>query len=467
MRRSPGYRTSWTRVALELAALLGAAHAAACGSAMSRTGGRGRDAAAVPAEGGAQTDAPDGDLCAAVAADRARFQSRTAEGSEPHLVAFVPFELLDSLVARQVQSLDPFPLDSLEASGLGLTLSGLTARARSVAVRPAPADHVGLRILADVELDGRPILSLSADADVVPTLDAAAHELVVAIRAEDLRRIEPQVGPEGATRLAAELRRLLPGPLAGLVPSEVVRQVANVLVREVVAEGWPSIRDALGSSGGVLTRLSLGLPGVPLDRMSIASSEAPRAGLVVALWTGFPVRGASAAPELAAAEAGSDTLTLFIPDATAAEIGNWAMREGRIPSRLDSRGRPAADGPIEVGLDYRPGPRPLAAHLWQADGRCMRALALARAEVSVEGDRVVLAATDARIEQAEGPLEIRMASFASRLWGGALERSTSMANELRFTVGGEEYEAGLVRVERVEAGFRAVVRLRSAGQPPG
>jgi hypothetical protein len=232
------------------------------------------------------------------------------------------------------------------------------------------------------------------------------------------------------------------------------------MLEELVAEGWPRLRGHLASDLGTLARFTIALPEVPIESISLRS-EAPEGRLVIGVMTGLPVRGAPT-PTFGGSQLESQSFELFIPGVSLAEIGNWAMETGRMPSRYDSRGRPSDDGPFEVGLGWQDGSRPLVAHLWRSGRPCVRALVTAQPEVRVDAAELTFEAREARIEEFHGSLVARLAAASSRLWRRALDLSSSMGNETGFAVGDQPFEATVTSVRRTEEGFRAVVGLRPA-----
>ena len=92
---------------------------------------------------------------------------------------------------------------------------------------------------------------------------------------------------------------------------------------------------------------------------------------------------------------------------TLAELGNWAMYKGKIPSRYTMKGKPAKDGAFSAGLRWSRGSRPMKVHLFSREGEstlgCMYIRAGASPSVRFSKKKLKVGFKDGKLESLIGP----------------------------------------------------------------
>lgn len=400
------------------------------------------------------------DVCEQVGRSRQELAARQGEGAAPHVTAVIPFELVNTMIQPEVQRLGSRPVSLGGAGMLGQFLGDATARVLDVSVGPGPAGYLGVSVVVGIEWHGQRLFRLTVEARIRPAFDPESRRLVAALGAEDLTSATPTLDEGAAERLASALGAGLPPMARGLLGPGVVTAVASSMAQAVLTETWPSIRGWVAEQLGPLARLEAEVPDLPLQRIELTSTEgAPERGLVLSLWTSLPVRSGEVAPEPPAPPAGGETIALVAHGATIAELGNWAMAEGRLPSRYNRDGQPDPEGELEATVLWRGGARPLEAHLFRTERPCARVVLGATPSLSVEGGQLRVEVTDGHLESVDGEAIVQVGALLTGMWTRAFELSDEMAGGARLTVAGQPLDAELTSISRDGDLFHATARL--------
>lgn len=405
--------------------------------------------------------------CTEIAQHRDAFlqqvQQPTISGTaEPHLIAVLPFELVNELIAPQVQSIEAFPLQIPGAGLLGTFLTDVRLGPRQVQLMPSEGPGVGIELILDVTQGGNPLFSMTARGTLQPQLDPAGRRVVVELRATDFQSMEPRLDQGAAARLADTLLSVLP-PMARMVISpEAIASGAAIVTEVVVSQSYPLLRDSLFAALGPLARLEVSLPDLPIERLEFATATSQGRGhLVLRAHTPLPVRSGVTSTEIPAPT--GSTAALRLSGSTVAQLANWAMAEGQLPQHFNERGRPQDDGPFEARLDWISGERPLIVHLWRLEpDRCLRAVLSAQPQLRVEGEDIVLEVDDPHVDELEGPAMSGLVRLFSGIWLRAMRRTQSTAASLEFSVGGRPLRGQVTEVSQHGDEIQMTMRLVEA-----
>lgn len=387
--------------------------------------------------------------CGQIAQHRDAFRAQQAPPTtEPHLVAALPLDLINQMIAPQVAELTSTPM---RLPGLGLLepfLTDLQLRPREVAVVAAQGPGVGLDLVLEVSQAGHPLFTMTGRGVLQPQLDPATGRVALELRPSDFQSIEPRLEPDAASRLARSLSGLLPSVARIFVNEQTIESAAAMVTQLVASAGYPLLRDSLFAQLGPLARVDVAMPDLPIERLDF-SSLTTRAGdvLVLRATTSLPVRAGVGTDEVPAP--GARETELWLSGQVLAQLANWAMAEGQLPSRFDEHGQPQADGPFEAALDWAGGDRPLIVHVWRLEpGRCLRATLSATPELRVAGSDLQLDVLEPEVEELEGPRLAGLYRLFSGAWLRALQRTQSTAGSLEFTVGERPLHGQVVAARR-------------------
>ena len=384
--------------------------------------------------------------------------------AEPHLIAVLPFEMINGLIAPQVQSIEPLPLQIPGAGLLGTFLTDVRLGPRQVQLMPSDGPGVGIELILDVTQGGNPLFSMTARGTLQPQLDPQGRRIVVELRATDFQSMEPTLDQGAAARLADTLMAILP-PMARMVISpEAIASGATIVTEVIVSQSYPLLRDSLFAALGPLARLEISLPDLPVERLEFATATSQGRGhLVIRAHTPLPVRFGVTSSQLPAPA--GNTAALWLSGSTVAQLANWAMAEGQLPRSFDERGRPQADGPYEARLDWISGDRPLVVHIWRLEpDRCLRAVLSAQPQLRVEGEDIVLEVDDPHVDELDGPAMSGLVRLFSGLWLRAMRLTQSTAASLEFSVGGRPLRGQVTEVR--QHGDEIQMTLRLVEAPP-
>jgi hypothetical protein len=130
---------------------------------------------------------------------------------------------------------------------------------------------------------------------------------------------------------------------------------------------------------------------------------------------------------------------------TVAELLNWAIKEGLVPSRYNKKGKPKENGELQPGLDWVPGKRPMKVYLWQTENPCKRITLGADPSVSVKNDKIKIKAENTKIEDVEAAPFTELGIWFYTLWKDAIDFRKSAGSKMSFKIAGEKMVS---RIER-------------------
>lgn len=387
-----------------------------------------------------------GGPCKQVRAEWDAVHAQRVPAAEAHARIQVPYAVANRLITEVVGSDLEVPLQLDKLGMIAPYIASVRAVVRAVALEPAPAGKVRFVVHLEVTDATGLLLALRAHADVAPTIELTGDQpsVTFALRADQLSRLEPELGPRAAELLGTALLARVPADMAARAPRFLVDRIAAKVVEELVDNGYRLLRDTLLTRLDDLTRLRFELPGVPISRIDIASFEDPVPTLELALVTSLPVRTG-----VATAVPAAEHIMVHIAGSAAAELGNWGIAQGHLPPRYTRKLQPAADGPYVPYFDWRAtnALRPLLVHMFALDGGCAHFAVGAKPNVRVSDGKLFANVSNRRLEHAVGPPVLELLANVNGFFQRSVSKTKSAAASTRITVGGRQVSAAVVSAE--------------------
>ncbi len=385
------------------------------------------------------------DYCSQIARFEAQHNRRRPTQESPHMRVVIPFALVDRLVAARVSKLAPFALTPPIVGLLLPALGKLRVAAKKLSLRRAADGQVGFEVELALRSGEEHWLTLHVNARIRPKIVDGA--IVVGLRADDLRRVEPELGSTPRKTIAEALQRSLPRAILDSLSEDELADLAAALIAFLSAEGFEALRDGLLEDLGEIATLRLALPRLPIDSIKLSSADEPSALVVdvyseLAVHTGLPAReglrdGLPAVP--------ASTMQVYFSGSMVAELGNWAIVRGLLPGRYDSDFEPQPEGQFRPFFDWQVGDqRPMKIHVLSTDPHCVQLRIGARPRLRFAQGQLALHLDDGHIEQVEGSWVVKLGVQFKRLGKGPMAFSKQRAKTMSLSLHGEELELSAV-----------------------
>jgi hypothetical protein len=378
-----------------------------------------------------------GATCKRIEADRQSFLSRTASSNgQPHLEVSMPFALAEKLISKQLDLIEPVAIEVPGLGKLGAYFGQLKLRPSRIALLPAQRDRVGLELGFEVLVGSATAFSLFIDTEIKPQIDFSSGRVELAVEPESFEAVRPRLDSDSAGKLAKLIYSKIPSLARTLVSQDTVTTAAAATVDSLLHRFYAAYKDKLLRRVCRLTRLSLALPDIPVERIALSTVGQDGDGaLLLLVTTRLPV---SAGVTGSTRPTNRRLATFRLSAETAAELVNWAMHKGHLPNRYDKKGKPSETGELWAGLEWAPGERPMKIHLWQLEGSCKRIDLGADARISLENAKLRIDAQNAVIEGSKAAALTELGIFFVSLWKDAVDKTLRANAALRFEVAGRE-----------------------------
>ncbi len=386
------------------------------------------------------------DYCAQIERSEVQARRRKPTRASPHMRVVIPYSLLDRLIARRLSKLEPFALAPPVVGLIVPALRRLRVVAKKLSLRPAAEGQVGFAVELVLRGGEQDWLKLRVKARIRPEVVDGA--IVIGLRADDLRRVEPELGPAPRKAIANALRETLPAALLDSLSEEDLADLAATLIEYLSAEGYEALRDGLLKDLGEIAKLRLALPRLPIDALEVRSMLEPSPRLVVdvqsslAVHTGLPadsglgVIGDGGSPR---------ALRVYMSGSMVAELGNWAIDNGQLPPRYDSDLEPDPKGHFRPRFDWLAGDeRPMKIHVVSTEPQCVQLRIGARPRLRFVGQDLVFHLDDGQIEQVTGTWIVQLGVQFKRLGKGPMAFSKQRAKSMSLSLSGQELELDAV-----------------------
>jgi len=279
---------------------------------------------------------------------------------------------------------------------------------------------------------------------------------------ESLKKVVPHLSPDAAERLGGIVYKRLPTLARAIVSRAAVDQAAGSAVEFLLKQFYALAKDKLLRQLSDRARLSIALPDVPIRTLSLGPTTEAGGGLRLAITTSLPIGAALGPREVRSQRLPADRVTLRASAATLAELVNWAMARGLVPSRYNDKGQADDQGEYLAAVEWIAGERPMKAHLWQLEGSCMRLDMGANARVGAKDGKVSIAAEDGVIEDVDAAPLTEVGVFFYALWKDAVNVTLDRSAELRFKVADQELVSRVEQATLTDDELTLIVTLQPA-----
>lgn len=380
--------------------------------------------------------------CQQVAAHRQAFnearQAQSAPGTA-HIRLDIPQSMIDGWVDQTLNALPsaPFDLPGLGDLSRYVDRMGLDPRQMRVSISKDEAARFDLDL--DIKMGNRALFGLQMAAVAPVTYNKAKNQLEISLRADMFEKIAPRLDDGAADKLTRALLHPVPSALRGVLrptAQQVARQGVDMLTREAYRIVRRSVLTPLGELG----RFSVSMPDVPLAGLTLTSA-ADRWSVSARLpMAAAGLRAAGAAPT-------GSTLRMAVSTDALVALGNWAISQGKLPSRYTREGKATADGEFEAGFGWQSGPRPLKVNFWTAEvpqtGICLHAAAGADPSVRLNQGKLEVGFENGQIESVIGPPLLSNALDLLGVSSQAFEFTKSVATKAEFKLGKSKQQVAL------------------------
>ena len=367
------------------------------------------------------------------------FERRSESGDRAHARMTVPYRTLDLLLAPQVRQLPAVdvPLPSVAGASLGT----LRARVEGLRARAGGPGTLGLTIAVGLQSGNRTLLGFELDADVRPTVDAAAGSVLVPLRGDDLRGVRPRVGPGGTRALAEDVHRRLPPAARAMVSRGQISQILDGALAQLTTQAADRLVRQIGERVGTIATIEIDFGDLPLRAVDLRSTAN---AVVIGIVTPLPVaRGVTLDPDPAQPQ----TVALRLSGDAVAELGNHALRTGLVDQRYDMAGEPNDAGPWTARLGWRGGAQPMLLHLWCLQGDCAHVQLAGTPTLATRGGKLEFRTDDARIVKVDGSSRIRAGVFFSGLGRRTFAWVEELASSFTFDAAGRPIAARITTAQ--------------------
>lgn len=381
--------------------------------------------------------------CQQVTAHREAFraQMNAAEaGNAPHIRLEIPSKLVDDWTRNAVRSLPEVPFDLPGLGDLSRYVDRLGLDARRLRVALDRDDAARFDLDVDIKSGGRALFGLQLGAVAPVRYDPRKGTLRIALRADMFEKITPRLDDGAVDRLSDTLLGQVPAALRGAL-RPTARRVAREGIDALTRQAYQLLRARVLTPLGEVADFEVAMPDVPLAGLAL-TSEGGR-------WL-VDARLPFGAAGLRPARPGNG-LRMAVSTEALAQLGNWAMGEGRIPARYTQQGKPSKSGDYEAGFGWQSGQRPLKVHLWTADvaqsGICVHARAGAEPRIALRDGKLQVGFENGSIEELTGPPLLGSALDLMGISTEAFAFTKTIATRTRIKLGNEKISVSVSGIE--------------------
>ena len=314
-----------------------------------------------------------------------------------------------------------------------------------------------LKVLVSVLMRDKEVTTLSLRGDSPIDLNHEERLIRLTVRADQFKKASLRLGKKSERAIRDALRSYIPRRLRRLVPESQIVKFAQKVLRRVSEQGYPLIRKQLLTPLGKLASFEWQLPDYPIDRLMLrATDKVWRIGL----WTTLKadglgeeamMKGVRRPAEYASTKGvrkgvrkkshGEESMgRLVISAPWLAAAGNWAMEEGKLPSRFDRAGKPDEQGEARAAMTWQSTDlkHPLKVHLHadQEGGApiCLYARVGLDPQLEVKSSKLSMKAKG-KIERVEGNVLVKTAVHLSGIGTRAFKWHHRAAASMKVKMG--------------------------------
>ncbi len=386
-----------------------------------------------------------GAKCQQTEQDWNSFFAREGEGKNPHVEMIVPFRFAERLIDRQVETLDPFPIDLPVGGSLSSYFGKFTVQVKSVELQRARAGRVGFKVDFYVRNNGERIFTMGVETEVKPKVDLQTGEVTIGLTPESFGDIKPKLSRDAKAQLGGLIWSRIPRMVRNLVPRSAVDNAAAAILKKLVSEFYKRQKNKLLARLGVASTMAIDLPDIPAKKLTFDSYQEHGGGLRLLFYSGLPIETGIDPKKADLGRLPKKQISVRMSGSAVAELTNWAIKTEKVPGRYNRKGKPKEDGEFRPGLAWVPGKRPMKVYLWQLERPCKRITIGTNPTVSVKNDKIQIETKGTEIEDVEATAITELGIWFVTLWKDAVDVRKSAAAEMHFTVAGKKM---VTKIER-------------------
>lgn len=330
---------------------------------------------------------------------------------QAHLSLSVPYEIIDSMIAKELGRVPvlAIPLPEVAGASLGQLRLGVEA----VRTQAAPAGELGFRVVVGLREGKRSVLSIDVDARVRPRVDPGHGTLAVSLAGKDIIELRPSLSGTARKQLGDWIWSKLPPLAKNFVDRNSVAKLAGQLADDLMKQAAHKLERELLDDLGELVHFEFDLPEeLPIRAIGLTAAQR---FLDIDLRTDLQVEHPLAAGHPRADGLHQNLIQVRLSGDAAAALANHAIRDGRIPGRWTLEGEPKDDGELYVGAGWADGkPDALEIHLFKLEGDCAHVVLRGKPALSIKGRELEIGTAQAKVESVVGSAKVKAGLFFSK-----------------------------------------------------
>lgn len=349
-----------------------------------------------------------------------------AAGSSAHLSVSLPYDVVDQLIAAELDKIPTVAIPLPEVAGM--SLGSLRLGVDQVRVQPAPTGEVGFRIIVGLREGKKTVFTVDLDARVRPKIDPSEGSVLIALAGKDIVALEPSISERSEKQLTDWIWRQLPDAARMVIDKAQIAELAAGLSDQLLRQAAAAVKKNLLDDLGELASFEFDLPPeVPVQRVVLNAGDRH---LDIDLITPLVIERPLAAGHPRIEGLHPNLIQVRIAGDSAAALANHAIRSGKIPERWTLEGEPSPKGDVLVAAGWASGQaNPLEIHLWKLAEDCAYVILRAAPTLQVKGSELELGASQAKVEDVQGSFKVRAGLFFSR----AARRGISLVQQTAAT----------------------------------
>ena len=379
-----------------------------------------------------------GATCERIETDRRQFFARKPTGGT-HIEMIIPFATVERLALPQIAAIKPIALPIPNLGKLSEYFGDLTIVPTRVSFKPAAADHIGFHLDFEVRRNDRKAFTMYMETDVKPTIDIENRKIVLGFTPDALQKARVKFSKDAVDDLSAIIYEQIPSVARFLIPQSMVEKAAASAVEMLTDTLYSKLKGKMLPKLAASSSVEIALPRIPLSEVHITSSLKGNGRLRLAITTALPVEAGIDEAAAAKTEPSTESVTLRVSGAAAAELVNWAMAEKLIAFRYDRNGKSSPDGELRPGLAWARGEeRAMKIYLWDLEKPCMRLTMSARPSIAVADGKLEIKAEDAENDDIEASAFTKVGTWFYLLWKDPMHLDKKSDAVINLTAGEKE-----------------------------
>jgi len=391
-----------------------------------------------------------GTTCEEINRSRGEFLDRVAAPTEtPHLVIALPFKLVNKVLAAKVKKLKAGSVKIPDVGNVAPGLDRMSVRADSVKIIGVTNGNLVFRIALLFGVGKTELFGAKLDVEAAVKYDKRTGSLELAFHADSLRAAAPikisrKVANKVADKVLARLPEIPKSVLRGSDLGSLVQRGVNKLLKNL-HKSLP--KSVLGKLQAVAT-LRIAMPIFPVQDVELRATETEAGDVLdIGLFTALPVTDGTFAETYLPRKYRSGRFRVRMSGSAAAQLANYGMEMGHIPSRYSLKGKPDKKGDYEPGFDWSKGKRPFKTTLWKTAEPCKEIRLGGTPRITVVRRKLVAEVEGAKVEEVRGPAGFEAGAWLQSLWSSGLKFSGSAAASIKFNLGGKKMTTRVVEAE--------------------